>query len=463
LVNDFKLELNVNTVMNKFIILLISFIFLFGTLKLQAQAGLNIHLDPKYGPDSLSRMQCANNLSTMSEFMKINLYDYALPSWREVFDKCPASSKNIYLYGVRIYRELIAREKNPSRQQELIDTLMLIYDRRIEHFGQEGLVLGRKGLDLLKYRQDKIEQAHNYFEKSIELSKNNSEEAVLVTYMQTSVVLFKNSMLENQEVIDNYLKIANILETKIDAGGQGADQAKAALNNTDLIFSESGAGSCEDLIRIFTPKFEENRDKIDLLKTITSLLTKRDCENSDLFANASENLYKIEPSAEAADNLSKLFIKREEFNKAAEYLNKAIELEENNEHKANFFYELALIEFTKFEKFSLAREHALQAADLRSSWGDPYILIGNLYAASSKICGENEFESNAVFWAAVDKYIKAKSVDPSKTEEANELINRYSQYFPNVEDAFFYGFQEGQDYTVGCWINEKTKVRTRSN
>ena len=95
-------------------ILLLSILFFSCAIKLQAQPNLNIHLDPKYGPDSLSRMECANNLSTMSEFMKINLYDYALPSWKEVFDKCPASSRNIYLYGVRIYRELLAKEKNPK-------------------------------------------------------------------------------------------------------------------------------------------------------------------------------------------------------------------------------------------------------------------------------------------------------------------------------------------------------------
>jgi len=444
-------------------ILLLSILFFSCAIKLQAQPNLNIHLDPKYGPDSLSRMECANNLSTMSEFMKINLYDYALPSWKEVFDKCPASSRNIYLYGVRIYRELLAKEKNPSRQQELIDTLMLIYDRRIENFGQEGMVMGRKGLDLLKYRQDEIEQAHGFLEKSVKLSKNKSEEAVLITYMQTTVVLFKSGKLNAQAVIDNYLEVTDILEAKINSGDNDNDQATAALANTDLIFSESGAGSCEDLINIFTPKFEESQNNIDLLKKITSLLLKRNCEDSDLFADASENLYKLESSAEAAYNLSKLFIKREEYNKAAEYLIKAIELQTNNEDKSSYYYQLALIEFTKFEQYSKAREHALKASELKPGWGDPYILIGNLYASSSKLCGENEFEKSTVFWAAVDKYIKAKSIDESKTAEANELINRYTQYFPNVEDAFFYGFQEGQDYTVGCWINEKTKIRTRTN
>jgi tetratricopeptide (TPR) repeat protein len=443
--------------------LLISLLFIFSVLDLKAQAGLNIHLDPKYGPDSLSRMECANNLSTMSEFMKINLYDYALASWKSVFDKCPASSKNIYLYGVRIYRELINKENNPSRQQELIDTLLLIYDRRIENFGQEGMVLGRKGLDLLKYRQNNIEQAHDCLERSVKLSKKNSEDAVLVTYMQTTVVLFKTDKLSAQNVIDNYLEIADILDAKIKSGGSDKDQATAALGNVDVIFSESGAGNCEDLINIFTSKFEQSPNDLDLLKKITTLLAKRNCEDSDLFAHTSENLYELEPSAGAAYNLSKLFIKREDYEKAVLYLNKAIELVENDEEKATYFYQLALIEFTQLEQYSKAREHALQAADLKPNWGDPYILIGNLYASSSKSCGENEFEQAAVFWAAVDKYVKAKSVDESKTEEANELINRYMQYFPNVEDAFFYGFQEGQDYTVGCWINEKTKVRTRSN
>lgn len=432
-------------------------------MNLKAQEGLNIHLDPKYGPDSLSRMDCANNLSTMSEFMKINLYDYALTSWKNVFDKCPGSSRNIYLYGVRIYRELIAKEKNPSRQKELIDTLLLIYDRRIENFGQEGMVMGRKGLDLLKYRQADIEQAHGCFERSVKLSKNNTEEAVLVTYMQTTVVLFKTGKLDAQKVIDNYLEIADILEAKIKSGGTDMDQATAALANADLIFSESGAGSCEDLINIFTPRFKQSPNEIDLLKKITSLLVKRNCEDSDLFAQTSENLYTLEPSAEAAFNLSKLFIKREDYDKAAEYLIKAYDLEDDDEEKATYYYQLALIEFTKFEQYTKSREHALKAAELKPNWGDPYILIGNLYASSSKSCGESEFEKSTVFWAAVDKYIKAKSVDESKASEANELINRYMQYFPNVEDAFFYGFQEGQDYTVGCWINEKTKIRTRSN
>jgi hypothetical protein len=452
--------MNCQRFMKKCVFLFCS-VFTIGIYSINAQTGSNIYLDPKYGPDSLSRMECANNLSTLSEFMKLNLYDYASPPWRKVFDECPGSSRNIYLFGVKIYKEKIEKEKDPALQQGLIDTLMLIYDRRIENFGQEGLVLGKKGVDLLKYRNNAVSEVHGYLGKSVRLSGKNAEETVLATYMQTSVALFKSGKIQGQEVIDNYLVITDILNQKIASGGN--DQAGTALIKVESIFSESSAGNCSDLINIFTPLYNQNTGDINLLKKITFLLEKRGCEDSDLFASASENLYKLEPSARAAYNLARLYIAQEGFQKAGEYYQKAAELADNDDDKANYFYQLGFLEFIKLNQYSSARSHALEAARLKAGWGDPYILIGNLYASSSTICNENEFQQNSVFWAAVDQYIKAKSVDSTKTTEANELISRYSQYFPNVEDAFFYGFQEGQEYTVGCWINEKTKVRTRSN
>ncbi len=227
---------------NKKITFLFYLFFTISANSLSAQNTSKIYLDPKYGHDSLSRIECAANLSTISEFMKLDLFDYALPSWRKVFNDCPGSSRNIYLYGVRIYRSVIEKEKKSERQQELIDTLMLIYDRRIENFGQEGLVLGRKGTDLLKYRPDAIPEVYSYLEKSVMLSGKNTEDDVLVKFMQTSVVQFRKGKIQGQEVIENYLVITDILNQKIASGEKG--QAGTALKNVESIFSESGIESC---------------------------------------------------------------------------------------------------------------------------------------------------------------------------------------------------------------------------
>ena len=85
----------------------------------------------KYGEDSI---KCLQNLSTMHEFVKINVYSYAVGSWLYVFDNCPAASKNIYIYGGKIMKYLI-ENSSEERKPGLVDTLMLLYDRRIEYFG----------------------------------------------------------------------------------------------------------------------------------------------------------------------------------------------------------------------------------------------------------------------------------------------------------------------------------------
>jgi len=79
-----------------------------------------------------------------------------------------------------------------------------------------------------------------------------------------------------------------------------------------------------------------------------------------------------------------------------------------------------------------------------------------MYAASASDCGDNDLTKKVAYWAAVDKYMRAKQVDPEVAEIAQSRISTFSQQFPNSETIFFYDLKEGDTYTVECWINEKT-------
>jgi tetratricopeptide (TPR) repeat protein len=185
-----------------------------------------------------------------------------------------------------------------------------------------------------------------------------------------------------------------------------------------------------------------------------------ECENDPLFAQAAEKLYQLEPSAMAAYGLAKLFLEKEEFGKSMNYYNEAIEREEDPVKKGDYYYQLGFITHAKLNDAPKARQHALEAIKLKPDWGEPYILIGDAYAAS-KDCFDDEFEKTTIYWAAVDQYLKAKSVDPEAAEKANERISTYKNYFPDVETLFFFSLKNGDRYTVGCWINETTTVRAR--
>lgn len=424
-----------------------------------SQGRTPIHENPKYGSDSASRVECAKNLSTTGEFVRINMFDYAYPSWKYCFSNCPQASKNIYLHGVKIMHHKIKNAQTDEERSLFIDSLMMVYEQRIEYFKQEYYVRGRQGMDLLIQDPSRSAEAYRYLEKSVELGKNKDEIPVYVQFIQASYLEYRAGHIDADAMVNNFVLASDYLNTK-NVRPKNEEKAKSAMEEMERMLAESGAASCDKLIKIFQPKFEATPENLDLLKKITKILKRSKCEATDLFASAAENLYELEPSAEAAYNLAKLFYTRSEYSKCKDYYLKAIKEETDVEKKANMYYELGGISLVNLNQPALSRDYAYKAIELKANWGKPYILIGNAYVSSCKSCGENDFEKSAVFWAAVDKYAKAKNVDPSIAGEAQDLINNYSKYFPNNEDAFFYGYTDGQTYTVGCWINEKTKVRT---
>lgn len=415
---------------------------------------LKPHEDPAYGADSASRMECLGNLSSMSQFVKIKVYEYAYLPWVDCFKNCPASSKNIYIHGEKIIAFKIENSQTEVEKQAFIDTLMMLYDQRIKYFGQEGKVIGKKGIDLLQYRRDSVQEAYGYLKKSLEIEKSEVDEAVAATLVTCSSVLFKAGKIPADVMIENYLSTVEAL-----GAAQQTEKTKITIESIERTFAESGAADCNALIGIFTPKYEANKQDVETLKKITELLKNTKCQKTDLFAQASESLFALEPSANAGANLGIVFAGREEYSKALDYYKKAVELETDTEKKAQYYFQLAAISL-QVRNLPEVKKYGYEAINLKPNYGEAYLIIGNAYAASGNSCGGTNFERASVYLAAVDKFIKAKNVDPSVSEKANDAINNYSRFYPNNEDAFFEGYTDGQSYTVKCWINEPTTIRT---
>ena len=421
-----------------------------------------IKADPTYGDNPDERMECAANLSSMAEYVEVGAMDLAYGPWESCYLNCPASRKNIYIMGANILKYRIKNAETEDDKNMYIDTLMNLYDKRFKYdFCDESYALGKKGIDLLTYRVADIKIAYGYLKKSVEISGNDVEEAAAVYLMNASNGLFQTGEIEGGELINDYVLSMDALDKKLIAVPKKKVKINRAKEQVEKIFAESGAANTDALVKIFTPKYEAAPDDVDLLKKIITLLENTDGgEDAELYAKALESLYIAEPSAEAASDLAKLFAGKEDYTKAKDYYTKAIEQSEDDIMKADYYYQLAAIA-VKQEDYPMARKQALEAIKLRADFGDAYILIGNCYVATK--CGNTDFEKAAVYLVAVDKFSKAKAVDPSVAEKADELINRYKKYFPNKEKAFFEGYTDGKTYTVGCWINESTTVRTSMN
>lgn len=424
-----------------------------------AQKGVEDGSKYGHGEDSI---RCRQNLSVYREYFKHESYRDAYRNWQIVYSECPASSKNIYIDGVKMLKEFIDREKNQERISRLIDSLMTVYDQRIKYFGQKGSVLGRKGVDMLRYCRnnlENIEEGYGYLAESIRILKNKSSLPVLATYFTSAITLYKAGVINGEQLLEDYFLVSGYLDEDMKHGKSATlMKVRESLDNNLMA---CGAANCENLTGFFGPRYEKNKENRDFLSRVTRFLSFAGCKDDPLYEKAAEKLFTKKSSAKSAFDLAILFVKKENFGKAENYLKKAIELETDPGPKADYLFQLAVITSSEKKQYPLAVDYAHQALELKKNQGEPYILIGNAYAASAKECGTNEFEQKAVYWAAVDQFKMAKTVDPSTTERADELIDTYSQYFPDVETIFFYGFEEGDPYKVECWINETTTVRSK--
>src|SRR5574344_80898 len=116
--------LNKDNAMKKIVLsILAAAMALAGSQKLSAQG--------KFGPDST---ECIKYLSYYTEYYKQKNYESAIPNWRQAYKYCPPTARYSLLSdGTTLIRFLINKNaKNTEYKNKLIDSLMVIYNQRVE-------------------------------------------------------------------------------------------------------------------------------------------------------------------------------------------------------------------------------------------------------------------------------------------------------------------------------------------
>ena len=393
-----------------------------------------------------------------------------ISAWRKVFINCPGYKERTLTDGTKIVNNALIRgTKDEALKEKYIDTLVMVYETRIQYFpktkagDQVGNIKGRMGLDLMGF-PSRMEQAYDALKAAIDLDGNNANYAFIDGYFSTTINMVKAGKLDESLIIEEYSRLMDIVDYNISKYTQEGNEKQLNSYTATKGNLEGGVqpyANCEDLVRIYQKKFDADPDNVELLQKIASVLASRNCDKSDLYLAVAIKLHRLNPSPESAYFIGKRYLADQEYAKATGYLLEATKMQDVKSAQQAYKY-LAQIMW-KEGKGEQGRAYARKAIELDKTDGEPYMIIGYIYAASSKECSANPLQAKAVFWAAVDKFQRAKEVDPSIASKANEMIREYSKLFPTSEDAFFYNVFEGDTYQVECWINETTKARFSNN
>lgn len=414
----------------------------------------------KYGKDSA---ECIKFLNFYRDSYRQGNLKEAFPLWKKAMTLCPPSaSQNIFIHGQKIMKYRIANFNGDAAVKEkMIDSLLMLNDMRAQYYPNKAHMAHTNRLyDIIEYYGKDASKTKMIFEESMKVineDKSDINTSLIVNAMIEAGQMYKNKQMTDEQVMNTYTSLNNIFESKLTANPDDETVVSDQKSLQDA-FVTSGVATCDNLVKVFGPRFDSNKNDTLLIKQIASLLNSEECTDTDLFLRVVTQLYNLSPSAEAAGYLYALYTKKGDKEKANHYLREAA----NNStgiKKATYMYDLATV-YASEHSYGAAVSAARQAADANSSLaGKVYMLIGNIWASVS--CGGNEISSRAKFWVATDYMIKAKQNDSSLAGEADKNISRYRQYFPKTEDAFMYDLTDGRSYSISCGgLSATTTVRT---
>ena len=411
------------------------------------------------------------------DLLKMGDYEEAFSYWQNVYKTAPAADGKrwtVYGDGIRIYEGFIQMEEDESKKAQYVETIFQLYHELTECYPeQKGYVTGRVAFDYYyKYPALKTnEEKYELFRRSLDLMDLNTPAFVINPFTALIIRMYLDDEISQEEAKEYSIKILNIIEHQKEKGE--LDESWKIVESFTPPSLERFEGvknfyNCQYYLDKYYANFEEIAGDCEIMLLVYSKLRFGGCyeedeQLQDVYARLLEYncIDTREEWEKTAIGRAKKYLQEGEYQKSITEFETAVEETENTELKAEYMLLIAKVYYAHLKHFPKSRTYALNAIKLRPNWGPPYILIGKLYASSGPLCGPGTgFGSQVVTWPAIDKWIKAKSIDPSVTNEANKLINTYSVFMPDKEDIFFRELVVGSNYKVGCWIQEITKIRT---
>jgi tetratricopeptide (TPR) repeat protein len=369
----------------------------------------------------------------------------------------PNLNRSIYINGVKIYDGLANEETDDAQKEIFQDSVLLLYDLRVKYFNQEGSVLNRKAYDAYRYYvgdKNRYDELFTLFKSTFELNGNKVMDINLLPYMDV-VRRYKVSggSITDEEVLEIYEEIVNITNYKIEVVKKNTDRLKVVLDKVNDLLVSTIDVDCDFVANTLGQKLVEEPDNLKLAKNIMRLAFAGKCTDLEVFIDAAKVVQQNEPEYGLAKLIGQSAASKEDFETAIKYLEESVGLTDDNTKKADSYYSLAVIQANQDKRVS-ARDYARKAVAADPTKKEAYKVIGNLYFNSFNDCkkGENPVHDKAVYIAAFEMFRRAGY---------NEGMARAQSQFPTMEEIFTWDMEVGDQYTVGCWINETISIQKR--
>lgn len=435
---------------------------LLAVISLGALAQGDFLQDPRWGDNEEARTENAKLMSAFNFSYKLKDYPQASVELHQLLKNVPAVSENLYIRGIDIYKDNFANATTEERRKLCIDSIMYMFDLRAKSFANHktrgrDVILAEKALTFNGFSEDR-QKAYEIFITAIEAGIDvidDTDVNLIGTYFKNLTDSYTFEEINADDYINRYENLTGMLANH---NNESSQQIKADL---EAMFAASGAANCENIEKIFKPKYEADPNNGDLIKKILSLFNRAKC-STPFQMELLEKYYQTDPQPEIALMLAGVYEEKKDFAKALEYLNVAIDNEKDPALKVSYLLRAA----GQTLQGGNGREAA--AFSRRAMELEPDNAMASFIYANALLSGLNGCSGeNKQFgcWLVADAFGAALRImnadDPLRTD-AQAALNNLAANFPKQADLFMLGMEDGQGYTVNCgWVSGRTTVRGR--
>lgn len=412
----------------------------------------------RYGDTPEQREQNILRSNFLKEAVQNKDYNTAAGYYQQLTADRPKVSVNVYKYGAIIYRNKINRAKSVAEKKMMIDSLMSVYDLRVEHFGdsaKEGkaYILDVKARDVLNFKANDRAAIRQAFREAIEAGGAQTNPETIIVYFSNLCDDYQNTdEVMPEEIIAEYDRLTPYVEA-----------TPSFKEQFDAAFGRSGAADCTNLEKLFRAKLAAAPEDPEVLNQAVTLMTRANCQ-SDFYFEVAEKSYAVQPTAQMAIYLAQSFKTKGDYTKASKYLNASLATEENPVERQKLLTQIAVVELVA-NNIAAAAKASKEAIELNPEDGVPVFVLAQCYGISASNCGE-QFSRQAACWVAYDTMTKAVELlqnNPEYLDTAKQAQAAFRSRFPSQEECFMRDLQAGQSYRVDCGLaaGMMTTVRPR--
>jgi tetratricopeptide (TPR) repeat protein len=356
---------------------------------------------------------------------------------------------------IDVYAGFAEQQDDPSLKTAYMDSAIQIFDKMLDTFDNEEYEHFKIYLDRGRFFQKNADFVDNAYGKAYADYES----------------MFNENPEKATELADGYyvqITMANLVSS---------GEREKVLKMIELASPNAGEKLISYFDKVQDDLFKDPTERIGFIKgklaespEDLSLLTElyELYEGERMIDEAKEmalKLYQLQPNYDNTTRMGDNAAANANYTEAIKFYKEAVDKAETDDQRKQLDLKIA-DNYINVEDLKKAREYARAASKIDPNWGQPYLKMAKIYSQAVSSCGKIEREDKVVYWLVLDYLEKAKRVDPSTTNFANQQIKSIGAVTPTTEEMFFKGWQAGASIEVDgtlkkCydWIKETTTVR----